>query len=93
MGPRTASAFIAADCDTRLAICADNATSNYDDCVCNVAPYADGCKAYFAAPAGLPTNSPTTVEGCVVQLQGDLVKCQALHLACEILPKAPNNTR
>src|SRR5271163_1268798 len=76
--PRTASAVMQLQlgCDGRLANCADNATNNYDDCVCNVTNVWDDCLQMYVAPNALRQSGPTTVEGCVVQLQGDLVKCQ-----------------
>ena len=74
-------------CDARLANCADNATNNYDDCICNVTNGRDDCEEPYLGPdlRQPGPGSPTTVEGCVVQLQGDLVKCQVADLACTLL--------
>jgi hypothetical protein len=87
IAPRTASAALAAStCDARLAICADNAANNFDDCVCNLYPNLRGCYAQFTAPSdALAPNSPNSVPACVVQEQGDLVKCQGTYLLCKIL--------
>jgi hypothetical protein len=72
-------------CDARLANCADNATNNYDNCICDVTNGGDDCLQMYAAPDLLRQSGPTTVQGCVVQLQGDLVKCQVADLACTLL--------
>jgi hypothetical protein len=87
LAPRTASALSpASNCDTRLAICADNAADNFENCVCDVAPNtAFDCKMFNAAPSfGLAPNSPNSIPACVVQEQGDLVRCQGAYLICKI---------
>ena len=83
--PRTASALMKLQlgCDGRLANCADNATNNYDNCVCNVNAYAPGCTTTVAPSFGL-APAQTSIPACVVQLQGDLVKCQGAYLVCKI---------
>jgi hypothetical protein len=84
--PRTASAVMAVQggCDARLAFCADNATNNYDNCVCNVNAYAPGCTSTVAPSFGL-SPAPSSIPACVVQLQGDLVKCQGAYLVCKLI--------
>jgi hypothetical protein len=87
LAPRTASALTSvSDCDARLAICADNAADNFENCVCDVAPSTIfDCKVFNVAPGlGLAPNSPNSIPACVVQEQGDLVKCQGAYLICKI---------
>jgi hypothetical protein len=87
IAPRTASAAMAAStCDARLALCADNAADNFDDCVCNLYPNLRGCSQQYTAPSDMMApNSPNSVPACVVQEQGDLVKCQGTYLLCKIV--------
>jgi hypothetical protein len=87
IAPRTASAAMAvATCDSRLALCSDNAADNFDDCVCNLYPNLRGCYAQFTAQVdALAPNSPNSIPACVVQEQGDLVKCQGTYLLCKIV--------
>src|ERR1700679_3649901 len=87
IGPRTAFPPVAAStCDARLALCADNAADNFDDCVCNLYPNLRGCSLQYTAPSDmLAPNSPNSVPACVVQEQGDLVKCQGTYPLCKIV--------
>jgi hypothetical protein len=87
LAPRTAAALSpVSNCDARLAICADTAADNLENCVCNVAPNSEfDCKEFNASPSfGLAPNSPNSIPACVVQEQGDLVKCQGAYLICKI---------
>ncbi len=79
-------------CDAKLEICADNATNNYYNCVCNV--NGNDCpvtaEPYALAPA---PSSNSSVAACVVGLQLDLSKCMGEYIACKILPGGGTTNR
>jgi len=85
LAPRTASA-LTANCDGRLEACADNAISDYDDCVCNV--NGDDCPVDPDPTYLAPAPSSSSVPACVAGLQLDLSKCIGQYLACKIAPSA-----
>ncbi len=87
-GPRAfAAQMLVQSCDGQLERCTDNGINTYDNCVCNVDPYASSCAMALDQVAPAPTAG-SSVAACVAGLQLDLSKCLGQYIACKIIPGA-----